>query len=79
MTFDEWWNDQDYIVDDGCYQEKYIAAKDAWDYKEQLLKEVIERLERYPTCASCYINLEHSKVGTELKDRFIEILEEEML
>ena len=79
MTFEEWFDQQDYIIDDGCYQEKYLAAKDAWEYKEQLYKEVIERLENYPTCASCYIDLKSARVATNLKNRFIEILEEELL
>lgn len=77
--FDEWWQQQEYVTDDGCYQEKYLAAQDAWDEQEGRIQEVIERLENYPTCMSCYLNIEESIAATWLKERFIEILKEELL
>ena len=77
--FDAWFDEQDYSLLDGHYQEKYLAAQDAWNEQEERIGEVINRLENYPTCASCYIKLEESKVATGLKERFIEILKEELL
>ena len=77
--FDDWFDEQDYNTFDGCYQDKYLAAQDAWNEQEERIREVINRLENYPTCASCYIKLEESKVATGLKERFIEILKEELL
>jgi broad specificity phosphatase PhoE len=49
-NFDEWFEEQDYADYDGCYQEKYLAAKDAWDEQEARIKQVIARLESYPAC-----------------------------
>ena len=82
--FKQWWCSSRYQDKDthdaaGYCTEEYEAAKDAWDEQEERIREVINRLENYPTCASCYIKLEESKVATGLKERFIEILEEELL
>ena len=77
--FDTWFDEQDYSSLDGCYQEKYLAAQDAWDEQEERIREVINRLENYPTCISCYLNIEESIAATWLKERFVEILREELL
>ena len=77
--FDTWFDEQEYNSLDGCYQEKYLTAKDAWDEQEERIREVINRLKNYPTCASCYLNIEESRAATGLKKRFIEILKEELL
>ena len=77
--FDKWWKQQSYVTDDGCYQEKYIAAQDAWNEQEERIREVIDHLENYPTCMSCYLNMDESIAATRLKDRFVEILREELL
>lgn len=74
MSFDEWFDAQDYIVDDGCYQEKYLAARDAWIAQEERVIEVIERLERYPTCASCYLTVEESIAASKIKARMVKLL-----
>ena len=78
-NFDEWFDEQEYADYDGCYQEKYLAAKDAWDEQEARIKQVIVRLESYPTCASCYLTLDESIVASSLKERVVEILKKELL
>lgn len=77
-SFDEWFDAQGYAEDDGCYQEKYLAAKDAWDAQMERIEYVIGRLETYPTCASCYVTAEESIAG-KLKTRMMEILREGLL
>lgn len=79
MGFDEWFDEQEYADYDGCYQEKYLAARDAWDEQEERIKQVIDRLENYPTCASCYLTLDESIVVSSLKERVVEILKKELL
>lgn len=78
-SFDEWFDSQGYIVDDGCYQEKYLAAKDAWDAQMGRIEEVIARLENYPTCASCYVTGEESTAASKFKVRMVELLRERLL
>lgn len=78
-SFDEWFEAQGYIEDDGCYQEKYLSARDAWLTQEERLAEVIERLENYPCCLSCYLKKEEMLAARRMKERFIEILREELL
>ena len=77
--FETWWEEEDFIEDDGCYQEKYLAAEAAWKEKDNQLKEVIERLENYPCCMSCYLHKEEMIAARNIKERFIEILREELL
>ena len=79
MSFDEWFEAQGYIEDDGCYQEKYLAARDAWIAQEERVEETIERLQRYPTCASCYVTVEESVVASEIKARMVKLLREGLL
>lgn len=78
-SFDKWFEEQGYIEDDGCYQEKYLAARDAWIAQEERAVEVIERLERYPTCVSCYLTVEESIVASDIKARMVELLREGLL
>ncbi|ASU03308.1 hypothetical protein [Pseudoalteromonas phage J2-1] len=77
--FDTWWGEASFIEDDGCYQEKYLAAKEAWEEKDNQLEEVIGRLENYPCCMSCYLTKEEMFAARNIKERFIEILKEELL
>lgn len=79
MGFDEWFDEQEYADYDGCYQEKYLAAQDAWDEQEARIKQVISRLESYPTCASCYLTVEESVVASSFKEKMVSILREELL
>lgn len=78
-NFETWWEEDSFIEDDGCYQEKYIAAESAWEEKDNQFKEVIERLENYPCCMSCYLSKEEMLAARDIKERFIEILKEELL
>lgn len=80
--FDTWWEEVSFIEDDGCYQEKYLAAEAAWKEKDNQLKEVIERLENIyyappigipPTSGDDF-----RKVCSDLKN-YIEYLKEELL
>lgn len=77
--FETWWNEASFIEDDGCYQEKYLAAREAWEEKDNQLGEVIERLEKYPCCMSCYLTAEELFAARNIKERFIEILKEGLL
>ena len=77
--FNTWWEEASFIEDDGCYQEKYLAAEAAWKEKDDQLKEVIERLENYPCGMSCYLKKEEMLAARNIKERFIEILKEELL
>tara|TARA_S200002703_G_scaffold145002_1_gene139076 strand:- start:915 stop:1157 length:243 start_codon:yes stop_codon:yes gene_type:complete len=77
--FETWWEEAFFIEDEGCYQEKYLAAEAAWKEKDNQLKEVIERLENYPCCMSCYLKKEEMLAARGIKERFIEILKEELL
>ena len=43
------------------------------------IEKVIKRLENYPTDMSCYLKVEESRAATHIKNRFIEILKEELL
>ena len=52
--------------------------KELDNYKQRVY-DTIERLENYPTCMSCYLTVEEATVATYLKDKFIEILKEELL
>lgn len=83
QTFDEWWEssleDGTFITDDGCFQEKYFAAKEAWEYKDVELHRVITRLENYPSCMSCYITQDEMRAGNNMKDNLIRILKEGLL
>ena len=83
QTFDGWWEssleDGTFITDDGCLQEKYFAAKEAWEEKDNQLKEVIVRLERFPSDMSCYITQEEMRAGKAMKEDLIRILKEELL
>ena len=78
-VFDKWFEAQGYIEDDGCYQEKYLAARDAWIEQEERVVEVIERLERFPCCASCYLTVEESVVASDIKARMVKLLREGLL
>lgn len=78
-SFDEWFDAQGYSEDDGCYQEKYLAAKDAWEAQMERIQDVTSRLEKYPTCASCYVTIEESTAASKLKVRMMEILREGLL
>ncbi len=77
--FETWWEEASFIEDDGCYQEKYLAAEEAWGEKDNQLEEVIERLENYPCCMSCYLTTEEKVAAKNIKERFIKILKEELL
>ena len=77
--FDEWFEAQGYIEDDGCYQEKYLSARDAWLAQEERVTEVIERLERYPTCYQGTLDIEYTLVVEDFKVRMVELLREELL
>lgn len=78
-NFDEWFDEQEYADYDGCYQEKYLAARDAWNEQEARIKQVIDRLENYPTCASCYLTVEEAIVASSFKKKMVSILREELL
>lgn len=69
--FEEWYYGEGERHCDGAFQ--------AWDYQQGEIQEVIERLESYPTCMSCYLKKEESIAATELKDKFTEILKEGLL
>ncbi len=77
--FETWWEEASFIEDDGCYQEKYLAAESAWAEKDNQLKEVIELLENYPCCMSCYLTKEEMFAARDIKEKFIEILKEVLL
>ena len=83
QTFDEWWEssleDGTFITDDGCLQEKYFAAKEAWEYKNAELQRVVARLERFPSCMSCYVTQEEMQAGNNMKESLIRILKEVLL
>lgn len=48
-------------------------------YCENKVIETINRLENYPTDLSCYLTIKESKVATDIKNSFIEILKEGLL
>ncbi len=77
--FKTWWEEASFIENDGCYQEKYLAAESAWWEKNNQIEEVIERLENYPCSMSCYLTTEEMFAARNIKERFIEILKEELL
>ena len=77
--FDKWFEAQGYIEDDGCYQEKYLAARDAWIAQEERVAGVIERLERYPCCMSCYVAREQAIIENKLKVKWVEFLNKGLL
>lgn len=83
QTFDEWWEssleDGTFITDDSCLQEKYFAAKEAWEYRDVELQRVVTRLEEFPSCISCYLTIEEMVVGNSMKEDLIRILKEEVL
>ncbi len=83
QTFDGWWEssleDGTFITDDGCLQEKYFAAKEAWVYKDTELQKVVARLEGFPSDMSCYITQEEMRAGKAMKEDLIRILKEEVL
>ena len=83
-SFKQWWCSSRYQDKDthdaaGYCTEEYEAAKDAWDEQEERIREVLERLENYPTCMSCYLKYEEVVAAKGIKDKFIEILKEELL
>lgn len=61
------------------YRVEIIKLRTELAKKNNLIKEVIERLENYPTCMSCYLKQEEAKAATGIKNKFIEILKEELL
>ena len=48
------------------------------EYKQKV-EDVIGRLENYPCCMSCYLTVEECKAAQRVKNKFIEILTEELL
>lgn len=76
MGFDEWFDAQGYIEDDGCYQEKYLAAKDAWDAQGSHIQDVIARLERLPTCNEGTLDVEYTLVAEDFRKRAVGLWEE---
>lgn len=88
MTFNEWWKSEysDYrwygYSDDPISIEVYTVmsvAEDAWDSKKEDIAKTVKRLENYPTDMSCFNTREESEAATNLKNRFIAILKEELL
>ncbi len=75
QTFDEWWEssleDGTFITDDGCLQEKYFSAKEAWVYKDIGLQRVLSRLEGFPSDMSCYITKEEMRSGKAMKEELL--------
>ena len=63
----------------GDYTPEYFLAMDVFEEHVKLIKETIERLENYPTCMSCYLKHEEVVAAKGIKDKFIEILKEELL
>ena len=77
--FDVWFAAQGYIEDDGCLQEKYLAARDAWYAREETIEAAINRLERYPTCYQGTLDIEYTLAVEDFKVRMVELLREELL
>lgn len=77
--FETWWEEASFIEDDGCYQEKYIAAEAAWKEKDNKFAEVVERLENYHYYTGCHLTAEELFAARNIKERFIEILKEGLL
>lgn len=48
-------------------------------HSKDKVKSTIKRLENYPTDISCFNTIEESEAATNLKNRFIAILKEELL
>tara|TARA_R110000851_G_scaffold147061_1_gene286870 strand:- start:168 stop:419 length:252 start_codon:yes stop_codon:yes gene_type:complete len=55
------------------------GAECAWDYQQERIQEVIERLEEYPCCMSCYLSVAEMKAAKQVKEKFISILKGELL
>ena len=76
MGFDEWFDEQEYADYDGCYQEKYLAAQDAWDEQEARIKQVIARLERLPICSQGSLDIEYILPLEDFRKRVVGLWEE---
>lgn len=74
--FDVWFAAQGYIEDDGCLQEKYLAARDAWDAQRSHIEEVIDRLERLPTCSQGTLDIEYTLTVEDFRERVVGLWEE---
>lgn len=45
--------------------------------KQQNLEELIERIERYPCCMSCYLTVEEMQAAKSMKESILQILKGE--
>ena len=95
MEFEDWYESEYplYKAGRGLWNVHKTASKIAWDKQqkridylwskswidETTILEVIERLENYPTCMSCYLKVEEFKAAADIKHKFIEILKKELL
>ena len=78
--FDEWYDREFDIFDiEGCSYEHNNAATTAWNYQQERINKVIERLEDYPCCMSCYLRVDEVKAAKQVKEKFISILKEGLL
>ncbi len=81
--FETWWEakfpDKDVKGEDGYLIEEYEISYEVAEHIEAKIEEVIERLENYPCCMSCYLTKGEMFAARNIKERFIEILKEELL
>lgn len=52
-------------------------AEEAWNFKESKLQSMIQRIEEYPTCMSCYATVEEMNAAKAMKETILKILKEE--
>lgn len=74
--FDVWFVAQGYIEDDGCLQEKYLAARDAWYAQRSYIEEVIDRLERLSTCSQGTLDIEYALMVEDFRERVVGLWDE---
>ena len=68
-----------YQLNHGYWCTEHIdGAEDAWNYKQEQLESLIERIEDYPCCMSCYTTLEEMKSAQAMKDKILCILRGEL-
>jgi len=72
--FDQWYESTHSVADD----ENYSGAMDAWDYRQEQVESLIERIENYPCCMSCYATIEEMKSAQRMKETILRILKGEV-
>lgn len=80
--FDEWYVSSfgSYFEDDGIEMySNYGDMKQGWDYQQERINKVIERLEEYPCDTSSYVTIDQRMAADKMRYEIIDILKEELL